>query len=1829
MAETLLDALVKLSFEGEDAVGKAADVVRQIEATLRNFGANVPGVDLNIGGDLTGKLSTLQDIERAFGLAAANAERLEVALRGDTNSPMSGAAANSVRQIVDALRLQELAVQRVQGAQTQANEAAISQSRAVEARIQAQISLMQEMAAEGRLRPEQMAQVESDIRSGGSFDDSYRQRVGEPPPILPVPVPEAAPAKEETKAPPLEAMEAVAKLSESTGGEKAKSEPPPVEGIAAIRELAEKVEKASGGGVVPIFDDGSGMPPGGRPPTGGGGAVGEPGDPQSNFDRLYQAMAGAEPGVSDPLMAAKTRQSLAADEQQKAKDTLNRLDPKDEEYEAAEKRAANAIGRLLVANAALERELDNRAKAEASAAEAARRTADAQGAYQGRHRTPDSALINPDDNEFMHSMGVNPDAPMAERNKQVQQALTQLTLAENEAVRSRGGDQADIGRLTAQRLRLTNILANAEETEKGLVDKRLEAERQRTLAAQDPRLARLSLPPDEYLKARDVDAEQPLTQQGIDLKRQQNELKRKDIAAEAERIAAGVEDGATLRRVAELDDQLAALTNQEIALRKQEIALAARERRTANGAGGFLGGLLSQDPETGSMGGNFLGQAGVTLKYFALYSAFSAVETGMREVMRQAEELSLRINQLSIAMGTGTDQAAQAAKEYVAIGSQYAVDPQFTIEAATKVGRSFAAPDGSFDMAAGRSGARLGSVIGTLDKKDEQAATLQDTIAIAKSFNVTATGLQGIYDQMLAVAQKFGYQTVGEVAPGVAQISDIGRESGFSIPALTALVTGVMQRTGQTSDGAAGDLKRVLGSENSAAWTGLYARYNVDMSHTGDQRLTDLAKAMEGVPREERTRELSSLGGPRVAAAIQAIFDDRTQSADAVKAANNSQDLGEEQARKKLEALGGAVDKTGAELQGLFLALVNSGLGDALKFIVDRATDLVTVLRTVIDAWGTFPTAAKDTVAALALLTAAAKIQAMVGGPVPALGTQLRGIFGAGTAEAGALQTPGVVKGLGMAVGTSEAEMGATLAAAAPAEAATGMEALASGLIGVTAAIGPLVIALAAVAGVAYLINQQAQKDNASSQAGDANKAASDALASGDQQQYQDALTAEQAAKKAMDDAGISGTPEQDHPVLASKYNPPGWHQGSGMPGDTQRQAAKPVDPNSPEARYRKAQANIKTIQDRIAEHAALLKEDSSLDGENLFGQDYSDLSSGISILTQKGMGADKSTSLLGTMFSKGGDVVNKLLHPLSGQKGASDWLKQITDQISAVQDPTQQTAQFGNVKDVLAGAKTEVEKTGQADDIASITLLYNQSVKQWTQALLTSTKMRIDAINSDYTGPASGNAIKAALTDALNQMTKAGAITETIQLMNGANKQFLDAYIAGLEAEKKALDDQRAAIAEAAAEATRIVGSSPDIRAEQRGQQKAAVAVPSDVAINKQINTAKTAAASAAPGGQDFAQQNALDVAQINEAIIPGNQESAAQQAVKAAQSKLNALGGKHDASYWDALKALNDAKYQLAVYENNKAIAQEAATVQAGNPLAAAAESIKGTQAKLKAAVDPTEIANLQRQLADQQRSYADMQLGAAEAEENSKVLPNDPLAAAKNAIAQATARVNFYKGVDSTKYYDALKSLRQSQYDAAKIELDLANNQALLHIDITDPVAVAKQRVKQASDQLAFDRRRGAGADVVTADEVALRQNQSDAQGQQWQQNFSDMRTNYDLYRTGLSTYMSYLRSQHDYLSAVKVRTRQQTEELNQVDEAIKGLTESMNGQWNLGDIKVPTAYDMRRSLAGGGMTPNVSYVTITMTGSSTAEMKAAIQGAIGQTILQTVGTAPAKV
>lgn len=246
---------------------------------------------------------------------------------------------------------------------------------------------------------------------------------------------------------------------------------------------------------------------------------------------------------------------------------------------------------------------------------------------------------------------------------------------------------------------------------------------------------------------------------------------------------------------------------------------------------------------------------------------------------------------------------------------------------------------------------------------------------------------------------------------------------------------------------------------------------------------------------------------------------------------------------------------------------------------------------------------------------------------------------------------------------------------------------------------------------------------------------------------------------------------------------------------------------------------------------------------------------------------------------------------------------------------------------------------------------------------------------------------------------------------------------------------------------------------------------------------------------------------------------------------------------------------------------------------------------------------------------------------------------IAGSRSTLSQAEVAIENARATLSTQlrgtegYYTALAGLRQAQSQLAQEQRAQADRMRRLGSDITDPVEQARLDVQQARQQLRADERSGEGADVIAQSQLDLKSAQSQEEAAAFQQRISDVQVAEDLGRISHSQYMNYLSSERDRLVAIGDRTRQQQEQLNQVEQLMKAASEQMQGMWNIGDIQLPTIYEVRRAIGAGAPTQVADYSNshnvINIDGANFDQLVAWISEFVGPSAQVVRATAPRKV
>ena len=377
------------------------------------------------------------------------------------------------------------------------------------------------------------------------------------------------------------------------------------------------------------------------------------------------------------------------------------------------------------------------------------------------------------------------------------------------------------------------------------------------------------------------------------------------------------------------------------------------------------------------------------------------------------------------------------------------------------------------------------------------------------------------------------------------------------------------------------------------------------------------------------------------------------------------------------------------------------------------------------------------------------------------------------------------------------------------------------------------------------------------------------------------------------------------------------------------------------------------------------------------------------------------------------------------------------------------------------------------------------------------------------------------------------------IQVMDHADDASLNVVQASIERAARVARHARVALAQA------VVGAAGGIFG---------TFDPASVGLSEpeKIERAFKRSRRQADRGNDFVEGDSKDTKEEDNSL------TAEQRAARLQRTRLNV-----DQTLALANNQLRQAKADFAAYDGNQKDAEYFSLLQG--------------------------VADAKEGVAQAQQSHADV-ISHTQAQR-----VGGGLASARDQInTAARALRNSARGTDS--WWQALGSFYDGQRAVREAVLAYQSSRDQLRGDITDPVEQARDTLRASLRKLRSDRRAGQGRDVIAEDRVSARRDRAALQDSKFQQRLSDIQTGNDLGRISFAKYMAYLDHEHDRLSRIHHRTRQQQDQLDTVDKAMKDALNSMDSQFNLGDINTNgLVYQVRRfkaEMASGGATPRMA-------------------------------------
>ena len=453
------------------------------------------------------------------------------------------------------------------------------------------------------------------------------------------------------------------------------------------------------------------------------------------------------------------------------------------------------------------------------------------------------------------------------------------------------------------------------------------------------------------------------------------------------------------------------------------------------------------------------------------------------------------------------------------------------------------------------------------------------------------------------------------------------------------------------------------------------------------------------------------------------------------------------------------------------------------------------------------------------------------------------------------------------------------------------------------------------------------------------------------------------------------------------------------------------------------------------------------------------------------------------------------------------------------------------------------------------------------------------------------------------------------------AAQDALDATLPGTEAFFRAqrdlaeasldLADQQRALADA----IDLAGVAPGDEAGEAAaririaERALAATLPGTVAFYEALRELREAQAAVAE--EQRAVADAQDLASVDSADEVG---SAAVRIRIAQRALRNAARGSRE--YYQALRELKDAQEEMADAQAALRDAIELSRVDPGDEVGQARAELRIAERALRDTARGTrEFYEALTAFKQAQRALADAIRARDDARDLAAVFPGSALQGATAQLRVAQRALEAAQ-VGTTEYYQALGGVREAQVALARAQSNARGNSRLLGTDLTNPIAEAQAQIANLGDMLNALSRLGAPGDVLDEIRLQIQRAKDSLEATQFNEKLSTMRDLVDIGAISDEQYVRYLESEKSRLQGIRNRTYQQNKQLIEIEKALQAANEEVAGQFNLGQIRVPTPFEVRRAIQAAvpGLTEIQNAADAFGTGSSNDPIGNLVDGSV---------------
>ncbi|GAB3863318.1 hypothetical protein GCM10028801_30660 [Nocardioides maradonensis] len=1117
-----------------------------------------------------------------------------------------------------------------------------------------------------------------------------------------------------------------------------------------------------------------------------------------------------------------------------------------------------------------------------------------------------------------------------------------------------------------------------------------------------------------------------------------------------------------------------------------------------------------------------LGQAAkFSLLYGTAYKALFAFTQTLQQTLQEGIQFEQAVSELKLA----TNQSADAAKSLANQLGEQAANAGFSPSEGALAGARAIGLYGAADSTAATQNniARISTDVATklAFNSGMQIQDVQTSLAaITNAFQLGYAGQGRIADLDAYFSHKFGVAP-GQTVQSVAESGSVAQQAGFTLDQTTAIAALLQGRTGQSADAVAGWMAQIFSRAGEGSLGKVASKYGIDSSETLAKQLAQLAQIYKTASPNEQNQIAAAFGRGKVQNAVSVLlgsFSEVSRAADdASKGLANG--AADKAFSERMNNLGGQLQLLLSSFKEFANLLGQSGVLGGLGLLAEGLRRLLDSANGLLRAWDEIPGTVRTVVASLALLALASRSTAGQ--------SAISSILGAGgLARASTLG--------GRAALATEA------GAVVPIASRAGAGALAGAAGGALLAAGPWIAAIGGLVALGELAN-------AASSLGDQMKAGTDALKA----TTEDLKTSDQWAASA-DALKKQATASGAHGFWQNVY---AKISGNDVGDDAIVSALQT------EAERRKA------LADRLAkiEDATAGKGRAPL----ITAFDADSLNTSLQQMADSGASAQQQFQALRTALLGAGAAADAATHGFDRRTFAGKAADSIANAVTGTNaGPDAFTAAALARKGLLGNGGEQISGKDAQDLLLSA--LRDQNIKTEN---LNPTQLRRLAAQIVDTGPLAGimrgstdvnaaaqfGAEQTGLTPEQIKAYRQSLLDQIFQALSIQTQDVRD-VVSGLKPMSNA--DLNASVAALVSKAQAALSdmNKTDYNGPIKQWRQTVEAI--HAAINKQVKAGGGVPAQVTQALHDAEKQ--LVTAQI--ARLEQLRKVAQQNAIdnKSGRGVVASIGKgywkreidialKHGQVGQDALVGIVEAGGKAAKNAVIAMIKQDIATIKAMDAiqqkiLAAAVAAVNPLLGLLGASVtpkDPQVVTSLQQLLG----ALQDTTHGASD---------------------------TYLTGSDVPGYKPPTKDPKQSRADRIQKMLAIRASLRQLSIDMTDPLAEARVAVADALDRV----KHALNREDRLAAQVDLKTARNNLEATKFSQRLQDMQTADELGRISHLKYMSYLDHEHDRLNAIKHRTRQQQDELDQIDQLIKSANTDLQGQWNFGDITLPTPYQVKR-------------------------------------------------